>query len=242
MLTLFFVDDLPTVAGSQYEFKSDDALHAIRVLRMKSGDLFNLSDGKGSWSHVEALEVHKKHMTVEVLKSGHQDPLDTHFTVIQAIPKGDRIKESIELSTEGGADRIVMWKASRSIGKSDDKIEKLQGTAREASKQSRRYRIPEIIGVATTNAVVDQIAQADLAIVFHESATMKLSQIVNSQSQIGCKKVAIIIGPEGGLTDDEIDTFAAAGAKVALMGRPILRSAHAGLAALSAVNTALSIW
>jgi 16S rRNA (uracil1498-N3)-methyltransferase len=238
MLTLFFVDDLPTVAGSQYEFNNDDALHAIRVLRMKNGDLFNLSDGKGSWSHVEAIEVHKKHMTVEVIKSGHQEPLDTHFTVIQAIPKGDRIKEAIELCTEGGADRIVMWKAARSIGKSDDKIEKLHVTAREASKQSRRFRIPEVIGVAATNAVVDQIAQADLAIVFHESATMKLSQIVVP----GCKKVAIIIGPEGGLTDDEIDTFAASGAKVALMGRPILRSAHAGLAALSAVNTALSVW
>lgn len=177
-------------------------------------------------------------MSVEVLESGHQDALGIHFTIIQAIPKGDRIKEAIELCTEGGADRIVMWKASRSIGKSDDKIEKLQTTAREASKQSRRFRIPEVLGVAATNAVVDQIAQADLAIVFHESATMKVSEVVAP----GCTKVAIIIGPEGGLTEDEIETFAAAGAKVALMGRPVLRSAHAGLAALSAVNTALSVW
>ncbi len=238
MRTLFFVDDLPTTVGSAYEFNNDDALHAIRVLRTKSGDDFNLSDGKGNWSHVQAKEVHKKHMTVEVLETGHQDALGTHFTIIQAIPKGDRIKEAIELCTEGGADRIVMWKAARSIGKSDDKIEKLQNTAREASKQSRRFRIPEVMGVAATNAVVDQIAQADLAIVFHESATMKVSEVVAP----GCTKVAIIIGPEGGLTDDEIETFAAAGAKVALMGRPVLRSAHAGLAALSAVNTALSVW
>jgi len=238
MLTLFFVEDLPTTVGATYEFNNEDALHAIRVLRTKSGDLFNLSDGKGSWSHVEAIEVHKKHMTVQVLKSDYQNPLEIHFTVIQAIPKGDRIKEAIELCTEGGADRIMMWKAARSIGKSDDKIEKLQTTAREASKQSRRFRIPEVIGVAATNAVVDQIAQADLAIVFHESATMKVSELVVP----GCTKVAIIIGPEGGLTDDEIDTFAASGAKVALMGRPVLRSAHAGLAALSAVNTALSVW
>ena len=238
MLTLFFVDDLPTTVGATFEFDNEDALHAIRVLRMKSGDLFNLSDGKGTWSHVEAVEVHKKHMTVQVIESGNQEALNTHFTVIQAIPKGDRIKEAIELCTEGGADRIVMWKAARSIGKSDDKIEKLQTTAREASKQSRRFRIPDVIGVAATNAVVDQIAAADLAIVFHESATMKVSEIVVP----GCRKVAIIIGPEGGLTDDEIDTFAAAGAKVALMGRPVLRSAHAGLAALSAVNTALSVW
>ena len=238
MLTLFFVEDLPTTVGATYEFNNDDANHAIRVLRIGTGEIFNLSDGAGSWSRVQVLTVAKKSMQVKVVETGHQDALDTHFTVIQAIPKGDRIKEAIEMCTEGGVDRIVMWKASRSIGKSDDKMEKLQTTAREASKQSRRFRIPEVIGVAATNAVVDQIAQADLAIVFHESATMKVSELVAP----GCKKVAIIIGPEGGLTDEEIDTFAAAGAKVALMGRPVLRSAHAGLAALSAVNTALSVW
>ena len=238
MRTLFFVDDLPTTVGATYEFNNDDANHAIRVLRIGTGEIFNLSDGAGAWATVQVLTVAKKSMQVKVVETGYQDPLETHFTVIQAIPKGDRIKEAIEMCTEGGVDRIVMWKSARSIGKSDDKIEKLQTTAREASKQSRRFRIPEVIGVAATNAVVDQIAQADLAIVFHESATMKVSEIVAP----GSKKVAIIIGPEGGLTDEEIDTFAAAGAKVALMGRPVLRSAHAGLAALSAVNTALSVW
>jgi 16S rRNA (uracil1498-N3)-methyltransferase len=238
VLTLFFVDDLPTTVGQKYEFANEDANHAIRVLRMQGGDYFNLSDGKGKWSHVEVLEVHKRHMTVIVIESGYQDSLETSFTVIQAIPKGDRVKEAIELCTEGGADRIVMWKAARSIGKSDDKIEKLHNTAREASKQSRRFRIPAVVGVATTANIIDEIAKVDLAIVFHESATLKLSQVIAP----GAKKIAIIIGPEGGLTDDEIDSFAAAGAKVALMGRPVLRSAHAGLAALSAVNTALFVW
>ncbi len=238
MLTLFFVDDLPTTAGSSYEFDSEDAHHAIKVLRIAAGEIFNLSDGKGAWSRVSVTNVNKKSMTVKVLESGFEEALNEHFTIVQAIPKGDRIKESIELSTEGGADRIVMWKAARSIGRADEKIEKLQQTAREASKQSRRFRIPEVAGVITTDSVVDEIAKADLAIVLHESATMQLSQVV----QPGVKKVTIIIGPEGGLTDEEVETFAAAGAKVALLGRPILRSAHAGLAALSAVNTALSVW
>ncbi|MEN9687889.1 MAG: hypothetical protein RL381_901 [Actinomycetota bacterium] len=238
MLTLFFVENLPTTVGAQYTFDNEDALHAIRVLRISPGEIFNLSDGKGAWSRVQVVDVAKKSMNVTVLETGVQGALDTQFTVIQAVPKGDRVKEAIELCTEGGADRIVMWKSARTIGKSDDKLEKLQTTAREASKQSRRFSIPEIIGVAATHSVIDHIAQADLAIVFHESATMKLSEVIAP----GCKKVAIIIGPEGGLTDEEIDTFAAAGAKVAHMGRPVLRSAHAGLAALSAVNTALSVW
>ena len=238
MLTLFFVDDLPTTVGASYEFDSEDAFHAIKVLRIAAGEIFNLSDGKGAWSRVSVLNVNKKSMSVKVLETGFEDALPEQFTIVQAIPKGDRIKESIEMSTEGGADRIVMWKAARSIGRADEKIEKLQLTAREASKQSRRFRIPAVSGVATTDSVVDEIAKADLALVFHESATMTISQMVTP----GATKVAIIIGPEGGLTDEELETFAAAGAKVVLMGRPILRSAHAGLAALAAVNTALSVW
>jgi len=238
MLTLFFVDDLPTTVGATYEFDSEDAFHAIKVLRIGAGEIFNLSDGKGAWSRVSVLNVNKKSMSVKVLESGFEEALPQQFTIVQAIPKGDRIKESIEMSTEGGADRIVMWKATRSIGRADEKIEKLQNTAREASKQSRRFRIPEVVGVASTDSVVDEIAKADLALVFHESAVQTISQLVTP----GATKVAIIIGPEGGLTDQELETFAAAGAKVVLMGRPILRSAHAGLAALAAVNTALSVW
>jgi 16S rRNA (uracil1498-N3)-methyltransferase len=238
MLTLFFVEDLPTTVGESYQFQNDDALHAVRVLRTTVGDNFNLSDGKGAWSKVVVREAAKKSLQVEVLETGFQEPLEHSFTVIQAIPKGDRVKEAIELCTEGGADRIVMWKSTRSIGKSEDKIEKLQVTAREASKQSRRFRIPSVVGVATTENIIDEIAKVDCAIVLHEAALLPISQVVIP----GAKKIAVIIGPEGGLTDEEVDIFAAAGAKVALLGRPVLRSAHAGLAALSAVNTALSVW
>lgn len=238
MLTLFFVDNLPTTVGATYEFDSDDAFHAIKVLRIAAGEIFNLSDGAGAWSRVSVNNVNKKSMTVTVLESGFEEALAEQFTIVQAIPKGDRIKESIEMSTEGGVDRIVMWKAARSIGRADEKLEKLQLTAREASKQSRRFRIPQVSGVATTDQVVDEIAKAELALVFHESATSTISRAVTADA----KKVLIIIGPEGGLTDDEVETFAAAGAKVVLMGRPILRSAHAGLAAMAAVNTALSVW
>lgn len=238
MLTLFFVDDLPTSVGSTYEFDGDDAFHAIKVLRIAAGEVLNLSDGTGSWSRVSVNNVNKKSMTVTVLDTGFEEALAEQFTIVQAIPKGDRIKESIEMSTEGGVDRIVMWKAARSIGRADEKIEKLQSTAREASKQSRRFRIPQVSGVATTEQVIDEIAKADLALVFHESARSTISRTVAA----GAKKVLIIIGPEGGLTDEEVEAFAAAGAKVVLMGRPILRSAHAGLAAMAAVNTALSVW
>jgi 16S rRNA (uracil1498-N3)-methyltransferase len=236
MFTLFFVEDLPTTVGGSYEFANDDANHAIRVLRMQEGAEFMLSDGKGSWSQVVATEVKKKSMQVRVMDSGFQAPLATTITVVQAIPKGDRAKEAIELLTEAGVDRIVPWASARSIGKGSDKF---AVTAREASKQSRRFRIPEVTELATTAQICEAIKVSDLAIVFHESATAKLSDQVSSHN---VEHLLIIIGPEGGLTDEEIAAFTEAGAKVALMGRPILRSAHAGIAAVSAVSALLKVW
>lgn len=236
MFTLFFVEDLPTTVGMEYEFKNDDANHAIRVLRTQVADQFMLSDGNGAWSKVEATEVKKKSMMVQVLDSGFQEPLSTKITVVQAIPKGDRSKEAIELLTEAGVDKIIPWLATRSIGKTS---EKFQITAREASKQSRRFRIPVVTGVAQTSQICETIKLSDLAIVFHESADTKLSDQITSGS---VENLLIIIGPEGGITDQELAAFTQAGAKVALMGRPILRSAHAGIAAVSAVSALLKVW
>ena len=236
MFTLFFVDDLPTTVGGLYEFANEDANHAIRVLRMQAGAEFMLSDGQGTWSQVVATEVKKKSMQVRVIDSGFQQPLATTITVVQALPKGDRAKEAVELLTEAGVDRIVPWASARSIGKGS---EKFAITAREASKQSRRFRIPEVTEIATTAQICDAIKISDLALVFHESATAKLSDQVSSHN---VEHLLIIIGPEGGLTDEELAAFEAAGAKVALMGRPILRSAHAGIAAVSAVSALLKVW
>jgi len=239
MLSLFFVADLPTTIGITYQFAGDEAAHAIRVLRTQVGDSLALSSGQGAWSVVKVLTVGKKDMTVQVLSTGFEEALPVEFHVAQALTKGDRIKESIELNTAGGADVILLWAAARSIGKATpDLMQKLATTAREASKQTRRNRIPFVMGVIDAKKISAEIANYDLAIVFHESAQHKLTDVVKP----GVKKVLIIIGPEGGLTDEELALFTAAGAKTALMGRPIFRSAHAGMAALSGLNAALGIW
>jgi len=238
MRTLFFVDDLPTTVGQMYTFNNEDALHAIRVLRTGPGEVFWLSDGKGRYSTVKAIDVAKKSMQCEVIESQFQEPLDIEYTVIQALPKGDRLKACAQLLTEAGADRIVFWSSARSIGKADKTLDKLDVTVREASKQARRFRIPEIVGPLTTAQVVDEIARTDIAVLFHESATSKLSTIAAPN----VTKALIIIGPEGGITDEELEAFTSSGAKIALMGRPIFRSAHAGIAGLAAVQTLLKSW
>ena len=236
MLTLFFVDNLPTKVGQSYEFNNEDANHAIRVLRMSAGDVFMLADGTGAWSQVKAFAIKKKSMEVEVTATGFQEALATTITVVQALPKSDRAKEAIELLTEAGVDRIVPWAAARSIGKVS---EKFSVTAREASKQSRRLRIPEVTDIATTEQICEAIKLSDLAIAFHESSDVKLSDCISSHN---VAHLLIIIGPEGGITSAELEAFKEAGAKVALMGRPILRSAHAGIAAVAAVSALLKVW
>jgi 16S rRNA (uracil1498-N3)-methyltransferase len=241
MLTLFFVDDLPRKKGAIYEFGSEGAQHAIRVLRMSAGETFMLSDGRGAWSKVKIYAVKKKSLEVEVMETGIQNRLEISFAVVQALPKGDRLKECIELLTEGGVDTIIPWSAQRSIGKAEKGIEKLQVTAREASKQSRRLFIPEVTEVANTSKIIELISEHDLVLVFHESATSKVSEIMTKR-YLDSQSVMIIIGPEGGITIEELELFKSAGAKVVLMGRPILRSAHAGLAAMSAVNALIKVW
>lgn len=239
MLTLFFVPDLPTQVGASYSFNSEDANHAIKVLRIEVGEIFRVSDGNGGWANVQVNEVTKRSLETTVLEVGRQEPLEIKFTVVQALPKSDRAKEAVELLTEAGADVIVPWLANRSISRTEV-ISKFATTAREASKQSRRLFIPQLHETVKEKGVIELIKNADLALVFHESAQVKLSEIITPQTK--AKNVVIVIGPEGGITEEELATFAAAGAHVAGLGRPILRSAHAGLAALSAVNSLLKVF
>ena len=239
MLTLFFVPDLPTQVGASYSFNSEDANHAIKVLRIEVGEIFRVSDGNGGWANVQVNEVTKRSLETTVLEVGRQEPLEIKFTVVQALPKSDRAKEAVELLTEAGADVIVPWLANRSISRTEV-ISKFVTTAREASKQSRRLFIPQLHETVKEKGVIELIKGADLALVFHESAQVKLSEIITPQTK--AKNVVVVIGPEGGITEEELAAFAAAGAHVAGLGRPILRSAHAGLAALSAVNSLLKVF
>ena len=239
MLTLFFVPDLPSQVGASYSFNSEDANHAIKVLRIEVGEIFLVSDGNGGWANVQVNEVTKRSLETTVLEVGRQEPLEIQFTVVQALPKSDRAKEAVELLTEAGADEIVPWLANRSISRTEV-ISKFATTAREASKQSRRLFIPQLHETVKEKGVIELIKSADLALVFHESAQIKLSEIITPQTK--ARNVVIVIGPEGGITEEELAAFAAAGAHVAGLGRPILRSAHAGLAALSAVNSLLKVF
>ena len=133
-----------------------------------------------------------------------------------------------------GVTNIYPWQSARAIGKESDKW---QVAAIEASKQSRRFYIPKVAPKIEGAEALDLLKQFDQVLICHESATTKLSEVVKPVA-----KTLIVIGPEGGITDEELETFESVGGKVVKLGRPVLRSAHAGIAAISAASALMKVW
>jgi 16S rRNA (uracil1498-N3)-methyltransferase len=111
-----------------------------------------------------------------------------------------------------------------------------RATAREAGKQSRRAWLPEVAEMASTADVVGLVEVADLAVVLHESARASLASL----SLEGVGSIVVVVGPEGGLTDEELEAFGAG--HVARMGEPVLRTSTAGLAAVAALLSRTARW
>jgi 16S rRNA (uracil1498-N3)-methyltransferase len=171
---------------------------------------------------------------LKVLESGFESLEEMSISILQAIPKSDRAKETVELLTAAGVSEIYPWQSTRAIGKESDKWEV---AAIEASKQSRRFNIPKVSAKVDSQKALQLFSNFDQVLVCHESATIRVSEIVKP-----AKKTLIVIGPEGGLTNEELELFANAGAKAIKLGRPVLRSAHAGIAAISAVSALMKVW
>jgi 16S rRNA (uracil1498-N3)-methyltransferase len=159
------------------------------------------------------------------------------FVLVQALPKGDRGPLAVDLATELGVDRIVPWTASRCVTRwRDDRVAKgvakWRAAARAASKQSRRPRVPEVTEPMTTREVCGLLTDVDLAVVLHEQARRPLAELQIPQEGT----VAVVVGPEGGMTDGEVVAFRAAGAQAVRLGAEVLRTSTAGAAALAALS------
>jgi 16S rRNA (uracil1498-N3)-methyltransferase len=164
-------------------------------------------------------------------------PPPLEFVLVQALPKGDRGPLAVDLATELGVDRIVPWAASRCVTRwREDRaakgVAKWRAAARAATKQSRRPRLPQITEPMTTREVCGLLADADLALVLHEQARRPLAELDVPRAGT----VAVVVGPEGGLTDGEVVAFRAAGAHAVRLGAEVLRTSTAGAAALAALS------
>ena len=238
MLSLFFVDQLGT--GSTQELSGDDGHHAVAVMRLAVGEQIKIADGSGNWVSGTITEVGKKNLKIDVAQRGSAQAGKPELVVVQAVTKSDRTKEMLELLTVGGADQIIPWQAERCISKwQSDSSSKWLLLIKEAAKQARRVKLPVLSDEVTTNQLLKLFKDSDKVVILHEDASMGISQINLSKD---ADRIILIIGPEGGISDSEILQLEGAGAVSARMGDLVLRSAHAGFAALSAIQTSIGRW
>jgi 16S rRNA (uracil1498-N3)-methyltransferase len=239
MLSTFFVAEGTDFSANQIEVDGDEAHHGVNVLRLKQSEEVKISDGVGNWGVGTVSQINKKSFTVEISDRGFEPASKQRVVVVQAILKNDANKDAVDFLTQVGADEIIPWQSQHSIGKIDDKsLSKWQITARESSRQSRRVRIPVIANTLSTESLISKIKGLQNIFVLHESADNRLSQIEINQEA----NVILIVGPEGGLSEIEINTFVTAGAKIVRLGESVLRAANAGAAAASVVMSRTGKW
>lgn len=227
--------------GDTVTLDGPEGHHASVVRRIRVGEQVTVSSGHGLGVRGPVTAVTKGSLSLtvdQVLREPFPEP---RFVCIQALPKNDRAELAVDLLTELGVDEIVPWQASRSIvrweGERGEKARtKWQTVAREASKQARRLTVPIVSPLATTRQVADRLREAEGAYVLHESAT---TPVLAVRPPLG--EVVFVIGPEGGVSPEELETFEAAGAVAVIMGRTVLRTSTAGAAALTMLRTIAEI-
>ncbi|MFB7499504.1 16S rRNA (uracil(1498)-N(3))-methyltransferase [Streptomyces sp. NPDC056161] len=219
--------------GHRYVLDGPEGRHAVSVKRLRPGEEVVLTDGAGRYAVCEVIDTEgKDRLIVHMTSVSEEAEATPRITVVQALPKGDRGEVAVETMTEVGVDAVVPWQAARCITqwKGDRGLKALakwRATAREAGKQSRRVRFCEVAEPATTKQVAALLAAADFAAVLHESGRERLAT-----AELPAEgDIVLVVGPEGGVSPEELAVFAQAGAEPYVLGNTVLRTSTAGTAA-----------
>jgi 16S rRNA (uracil1498-N3)-methyltransferase len=229
--------------GSSVTVEGDEAHHAVAVRRLRAGESVVLTDGLGTSVTGEVAATGKRVFEVTVTSVSVDPAPEPAFVVVQAIPKGDRGELAVEVLTEIGVTEVVPWAAARSVAvwkgeRAAKSLSRWRSTAREAAKQARRSWFPTVTEMVSTSDAAALVAEAEVAVVLHEEASAALASITVPASG----RVVVVVGPEGGLTDDEVAAFTAAGARSVRLGTEVLRTSTAGVAAVSALLSQTRRW
>jgi 16S rRNA (uracil1498-N3)-methyltransferase len=234
-LPLFLVEALPD--GAEFRLDGPEGHHAATVQRLRVGEELLLGDGRGGTATAVVGAVDRGALNLTITDRRYVPPPEPRFAVVQGIAKGDRGELAVQAMTEVGADTIIPWAAARSVArwKDDRPLGKWRATVREAAKQARRPWVPEVSEPVTTAALARRPGPV---LVLHEEATTPLSWVELPDAG----EITLVVGPEGGITPDELATLTAAGAVAVRLGPEVLRTSTAGVAALSALSVRLGRW
>jgi 16S rRNA (uracil1498-N3)-methyltransferase len=172
-----------------------------------------------------------------------ENPSELKLTLVQALAKGDRDELAVQAATELGVMSVIPWESDRSVSrwigiKEDKGVERWQTIASEAAKQSLRVWHPIVLAPAKGVAVAELTKSFDLVLVLDPTSSVGLSSV--SFPKTG--SIALVVGPEGGISDEELTALNLAGAKLVHLGEPILRTSTAGIAGISAISALTGLW
>ncbi len=252
-------------AGSVYVLEGAEARHAGVVQRRRTGERIDLVDGVGVRLECVIATVEPGRLTLDVVGRRAEPAAHVRLVLAQALAKGDRDELAIEAATEVGVDEVVPWQATRSVvvwrGERAAKSRaRWLATVREATKQSRRSWLPTVAEAVDTTRLVarvrDVVGGGGTAVVLHGTGEERLADVplpavtgdgvsvdgVSVDGVAAVPQVLVVVGPEGGISAEELAALRAAGARVARLGPTVLRTSTAGPVALALLAERLGRW
>lgn len=233
----FFVEE-EQVNGENAYISGSDVNHIVNVLRMKIGEELLISV-KGDWDYLCKIEeIENDRVNLKLLESMEQRELPIKLTLLQGIPKSDKLEMIIQKATELGVSNIIPVKTNRVVVKIDEKktqakVNRWNAIAQSAAKQSKRSIIPKVLNPQTLDNALEIVKDYGVKLLPYENADgiKKTKDILNSLDSKN--NIAVFIGPEGGFEEDEVKKSTDSGFEVITLGKRILRTETAGLALLS---------
>jgi len=225
----------PLRASEHIQLGDEAANHVARVLRLREGAPLILFDGAGGEFAAQVVALGRRNVTVKIAEHHvreSESPLE--ITLVQAVSRGERMDYTIQKAVELGVTRIVPVLSARSVVSLDEerrgrRMEHWRKIIVGACEQCGRNRLPELLDVRPLAAWLQQPAEG-LALVLDHRAEHRLGELGAARA------VTLLIGPEGGLTAEEVAAAGAAGYRGLRLGPRVLRTETAAVAALSVLQ------
>ena len=224
--------------GDTVAIDAEEAKHAISVRRMRVGEAIQLADGRGLRARGVVENIQPGSLAVLVEQVIQELEPSLKLTLVQALAKGDRDEMAIQAASELGIWNVIPWQAERSISRWDGPkvakgVARWQAIVGEASKQSLQAFEPKVSDPLDSRALANGFSQFDRVLVLDPTSDVGIAQVSFSSEA----RVALVVGPEGGISNSELDLFESSGAIRVRLGSSILRTSTAGVVAISAIQT-----
>ena len=239
----FFVSE-EQINGENAYIEGSDVNHIANVLRMKPGEELLISV-KGDWDYLCKIDdIETDRVNLKVLESMEQRELPVNITLLQGIPKSDKLEMIIQKAVELGVSEIIPVKTKRVVVKIEEKkqaskVNRWNAIAESAAKQSKRSIIPKVHEPMSIDNALEIVKDFGVKLIPYENADGidKTRKILDSMDKT--KNIAVFIGPEGGFEEAEVERIKNSGFEVITLGKRILRTETAGLALLSNITIRL---